>query len=469
MAKKISSLLGVTTSQLEKCGAFDGFIDVDSKLHVDPSLIEHTEVPEFSTARKTYNDYFTKVFALIKQSKHGDKLLEAAHKRLTFEEIPSTGLGYSKKGTRGSAIGPQLAANILDTSRQIIAAGIEDPIIFELVGMLEDGIGADRISDMTVSILFNHFAEYSARVGKQLNAKLNTYTIRGVEYQLPFNPETGTEIILVPKKILRHLPLALDWDDVDLVSAYNEDLRRKLNERIGETWKSAAQVPKAELKKLLIENPELLNGLLKQYKGKPRESYDFFNDPLGEIQWAGLSERAAQQFPLNFATRVVTPENILDVVRTICRKFGDLIENNGWFMYLHDHHGKQKPERAAQLLFYGIAESYCEANNLDLNREINAGIGSLDFKISRGYNAKVNVEVKYSTNNLVKGFEKQLPAYNKAEKTETSIYLVIQTSDNTTKIDELLKLEESKRNAGEKVPEVIVIDGRKQVTASKRK
>ena len=83
-----------------------------------------------------------------------------------------------------------------------------------------------------------------------------------------------------------------------------------------------------------------------------------------------------------------------------------------------------EPERASQLLFYGIAEVYCVANNLDLNRETNAGVGSLDFKLSKGFNAKVNVEIKYSTNtNLVKGFEKQLPTYNKAEKTNTSVYI----------------------------------------------
>ena len=128
-----------------------------------------------------------------------------------------------------------------------------------------------------------------------------------------------------------------------------------------------------------------------------------------------------------------------------------------------------KPERAPQLLFFGIADTYCVVNNLDLSREINAGIGSLDFKISKGYYSKVNVEVKYSTNtHLVTGFTKQLPAYNKAEKTDTSVYLIIQTKNSHRNIDQIIKISNDKRRNKERVPEIIVIDGRKQLSASRR-
>ena len=151
----------------------------------------------------------------------------------------------------------------------------------------------------------------------------------------------------------------------------------------------------------------------------------------------------------------------MQIVQTICNHFGDLLEFNGWYEYLYTEQVKRKPERAAQLLFYGIAEAYCIANNLDISRETNAGKGALDFKVSKGFTCKINVEVKYSTNqNLIKGFENQLPAYNKAERTEHSIYLVIQMTDKTERTDNLLKLAESRKNTGERVPDIIVIDGR---------
>jgi hypothetical protein len=472
MPRKISTILNVPSKDLNEKGAFDGFIDIDSRLHIDPSLLETCKIAEFLDSRKIFDKYFSEVLALTNGStKEGDKLWREAQKRLEFKEIGNTALGYSKGGTVGNAIGPILAKKILLTVSQIVEAGIKDPIIFELVGMFEEGVGADRISDMTVNILFENFAQYSSRVAKELKAPLKKFTIKEKEFELPFDPITGNEIILVPKSLLNNLPIAADWDDIDRVCQYNDGLRSKVNKIIGKSWKSATRVSKKELKRLLLEEPELLKDLISQYKSKPRSSYDFQHDPLGELIWAELSEKAPEKYPLDLNSyKPVTAENILNVVRQICEQFTSLIENNGWFEYLYDNTGKLKPERAPQLLFFGIAEVYCIANNLDLNRETNAGIGSLDFKVSKGFQAKVNVELKYSTNpNLNKGFEKQLPAYNKAEKTDTSIYLIIQTKKSTRNINALNKLAEKSRKKGERVPEIIVVDGQKQQSASKRR
>ncbi|CAN5150323.1 hypothetical protein BH23BAC1_BH23BAC1_41110 [soil metagenome] len=459
-----------SSKDLNKKGAFDGFIDIDSRLHIDPSLLEIFKIKEFKDSKKTFEKYFSDVLALTSGSKkQGDKLWDEAQKRLQFREIGNTALGYSKGGTVGNAIGPILVNKILTTVSQIVQAGIKDPIIFELVGMFEEGVGADRISDMTVKVLFDNFAQYSSRVAKELKAPLKKFTINEREYELPFDPETGNEIILVPKSLLNNLPIATNWDDIDRVCQYNIALRNKVNKLIGKSWKSATRVSKRELKRLLLEEPELLKDLISQYKLKPRTNYDFKNDPLGELIWAELSEKAPEKYPLVLnAYRPVTADNILVIVRKICEQFTSLIENNDWFEYLYDNTGKQKPERAPQLLFYGIAEVYCIANNLDLSREANAGIGSLDFKVSKGFQAKVNVELKYSTNpNLIKGFQNQLPAYNKAEKTDTSIYLIIQTKRTNKNIIALNKIAEYSRKKEDRVPVIIVIDGQRQQTASK--
>lgn len=81
---------------------------------------------------------------------------------------------------------------------------------------------------------------------------------------------------------------------------------------------------------------------------------------------------------------------------------------------------------SSQLLFFGIACAYCYANNLDLSPEADAGRGPVDFKISMGASIKVLVEVKLTSNNqLAHGYEKQLPIYQKAEKSQKGIYLVL--------------------------------------------
>ena len=77
-------------------------------------------------------------------------------------------------------------------------------------------------------------------------------------------------------------------------------------------------------------------------------------------------------------------------------------------------------------MFFGIADSYCSANNIDLSREINGGRGPVDFKLSRGAMDKVVVEVKLTSNGQLKhGIEKQLPVYMRQEKTHRAIYLIV--------------------------------------------
>ena len=70
----------------------------------------------------------------------------------------------------------------------------------------------------------------------------------------------------------------------------------------------------------------------------------------------------------------------------------------------------------AERLFYAVADADREANNVDLNREPNAGNGRVDFKLSKGYTARVLVEVKKSSNSdLLNGFEATTNSMRKAK------------------------------------------------------
>ena len=337
MPKRISSLIGTTTKALESKGVFDGFIDIDSRLHIDPSLLRNTRIKEFKNAQDDFENYFQEVLTLIKYSKkEGDKLWNKAWEKLQFKERGNIALGYSKDGTKGSAIGPILARNILTTASEIVKIGINDPIIFELIGIVEDNIGADRISDMTAVILYHNLLAFTKRIAAELKIKTKTFEIEEIIYELPKNNVTGEHIVFIPKKLLSGLPIAESWDDIDIVGKYNERLRNKLNKIIGKSWKSVIRkLNKKDLKQLLLENPEAFRDLIRQYKAKPRVGYNFETDPLGEIIWAELSERAPKEHPLNLRSyHPITNQNILIVVQKICEHFKDLIECNGWFEYL---------------------------------------------------------------------------------------------------------------------------------------
>jgi hypothetical protein len=71
-------------------------------------------------------------------------------------------------------------------------------------------------------------------------------------------------------------------------------------------------------------------------------------------------------------------------------------ENNGLWKDFHNNDGTHKKEAFAQRLFFAIAHSYCEANDLDISPESNSGSGPVDFKIGKGFSDKINIEMKLS-------------------------------------------------------------------------
>jgi len=159
---------------------------------------------------------------------------------------------------------------------------------------------------------------------------------------------------------------------------------------------------------MLLDNPKLLMEFLERYKNRTARGYDFLIDHLGVTIWDVLGPETAVDNPLDltqYASKA--KDQVLEIVTAIAEKFKKLTEHNGLVYNLYDEKGKLRPERFPQLLFYAIADSYAESNGLDLNREINAGSGALDFKLSHGA-AKVNLEIKYTSNpKLVEGFTKQ--------------------------------------------------------------
>lgn len=160
----------------------------------------------------------------------------------------------------------------------------------------------------------------------------------------------------------------------------------------------------------------------------------------------------------------------IEIVRVICKHFKSLIENNGLFKLLYENDKVTvKHENVPQKLFFAISQVFCIANNIDVSPETNSGAGSVDFKFSHGFNQKVNVEIKYSKNtNLIDGYNLQLSAYNKAEKTDNSIYLVINVDDNN-KLAELLVTYKQEKNKSEDIPDLIIIDAKYKDSASKLK
>jgi hypothetical protein len=159
---------------------------------------------------------------------------------------------------------------------------------------------------------------------------------------------------------------------------------------------------------------------------------------------------------------------VKEVVMSIVAQFKTVTERKGlWKLFWHA--GRPHHERVAQMVFFALADAYCKANNLDITPEAETGVGPVDFKMSAGYHERILVEVKLSTNpRLVAGYEKQLKAYDDAESPISSTYLVIDVGGLGRKDQQLLDARNDRIGRGVPAPEVILVDGTPQRSASKR-
>ncbi len=109
----------------------------------------------------------------------------------------------------------------------------------------------------------------------------------------------------------------------------------------------------------------------------------------------------------------IGPEEIMRLVKDTIDLFRRHVEDGNLWEELWIQ-GKPKKERASQLIYYAIADAFCKANDVDISPEANMGGGPIDFKFSRGYSARVLVEMKRSSGTVVHGYEKQLEFYKNA-------------------------------------------------------
>lgn len=429
MAISFTDKFGLDKRLFAATGAFDAILDVDSRLFLDPALLRVCRVVEFKGAKSKVEGYFSEIITLLSHSRDKrDMYWREADRLLTFREPASTCFGYSQSGTGGNAIGPVLRTAVLETIRELVEVGVTDPSIFELLGVFQEGVGCDRISDLLTFILTPEIRLFTARVMKEVGISNVDTGSEGAKHGAVRNVYNGTPIMLLPASLLTPLPVADSFDDIDRICAENRRVRAEIN-----AWLHLGRrrrLSKSQILSLMKRNPLFRETLIASYKSAQANPYDFENDPTGEYSWYEASRRYVQRYPCALAwTASPTAGDVFKVVEQICRQFKSLIEDNGLWELLYDSDRKTaKTERAAQLLFYGLADTYCAVNNIDIAKECNAGRGPVDFKLSRGARARVLVEVKLTSNGQLKhGIEKQLPVYMKQEKTERAIYLIIDT------------------------------------------
>lgn len=460
---------------------FNPTLDVDSPLFIDPFLLTKSKHAEISNdAFDKYEEYLLKIKKLLLASRtKGDKPWAAATKMFQISEskgLNGTCLGYAKHSTHGSAIGPKLASNAISWSKEVLDLGVEDPELFSIIPLFEKNFGADRISDMVTSIISDQILDFNKRVLFELknesSAPIPTeeFTINGRKELLPRNPfdnQTIAPIILVPSDILRHLPLVEDPRSIPEVIKKNEDLRDKVNAHAGQLWAIKKKSDREHLTKIAMNDAVSFQCILDIIKLMETSGYDVNKDPQGLLEWRTNSKIFSALSPLKILldTNRSRIDQLNDTVTSIIEQFRHLVEDCRMYRTFHVD-GEPRHESYAQMLFFSIAKSYCDANDLDISPEADAGVGPVDFKFSHGSD-NVIVEIKLSTNQkIVSGYKKQIEEYRNSNDSKHCHYVVIDVGKIGNKYKNI-KTIHAEHDAEKINKSIYLIDGNLRQSASK--
>ena len=418
---------------------FDVLLDSDTRLFVDPFLIYKETEGRWAGAHDELIAHFDETFKTLAKSggKKKSPYFIKAVSDLVFPEPGEFCLGYTALGTHGAGGDVGLAMQIARAMQAAIKRGTKHLDHFELLGVFNAGIGPDRISDLTCTILKRHFISYTADIAKERGWDTDTWEIpvgpnfsERMEAELPTNPVSETEqpILLVPKRFLRRLP-TLEADEWWAWHVHRAELNIDVMEKVN----------KKEIVKEALKHQSAVTKWVSEKQKGPGNPYDVDVDPDLLWRWDPITHEWVGENPLNLVP--YRREDRFDkLIELVIGQYRQFIENEAGWKYLWNN-GKPKHEDAAQGLFRGIAKHYCHANGIVIDREVNLGRGPVDFKFSKGREFVAVLEVKKLDNGRFwNGLDKLLTEYMEADETKNGWFLAIQLSKtgvSKTRIKEL--------------------------------
>jgi hypothetical protein len=454
---------------------FDPILDTDTPLFVDPFLIFKEEASDWAGAHAQLIGHFNTCFQLIAQGNRNRASVpyKKALRLLTFPEPRELCLGYTQSGTGGAGGGQGFAKLIATAMEEAIDRGLTDLRHFEELGILNEGIGPDRISDFTCNVLRARLITYTKSVAKRHRLPTRPLRISGAAYDpqrvawvaethdLPFNPYNERAVLLVPQRFLRSLPTlnAEDWWE----NYEAERLRDDVN------YEVMGKVDKKTIVSIARRRPQEVSDWAQAQETRAPQPYDLAGDRNGVYQWDQATRTYVTQHPISLEPPDDDETFFVIIERVVAEYKHYIEEQRGWKLLWNDD-GTEKHEEAAQLAFLGIARSYCRSNNIVVDREVELGRGPVDFKFSNGYQRRALLEIKKLHNGKFwNGLAAQLPSYLHSDQCHDGWFLSIQYRSGGTSLERLRRLPSVVREVAERTGKNLrlqTLDARPRQSAS---
>jgi hypothetical protein len=455
----LSEYLGTDPAILDAYGAFDVSVASDLPLFIDPFLLFHSGKPEYQELHQSILRYLRFLRDKAGQGHLAPGLVANLYR---FKEVKQNWLGFTLLGNGGRGLGTGFA-NALHSSLSTVLNDFGSETItrsshLEKVGLLRPGVGRDSISDFTTNLIKEYLLEYTQAFARQhlRHDQCRPFRVRRVR----FNYQTEAW-----EDDTYYLPVL--WNDFVLLTPIDMLTR-------DETWinhtdmihnfeRLPAAIPDAELRAQvnnyfalhLGDNPskkELHEAVSRTIRHFPEllDHYIRMKEDAGDRAESISRERVddtmsvfvtqLKQVVADLAAKTNFHQlgwSSYDEALTRVRAFKHYVEHQDGYRLINRRDEPFAKEAEVQL-FFGLIWF---GSLFDVNREPNNGRGPVDFKISIGARDKSLIEFKLASNSQLKrNLEKQVPIYEKANRTDRSIKAIIYyTAEQEDKVNAILR------------------------------
>lgn len=457
-----SQYFEVEPDVLRDYGAFDISIVSDLPLFVDPFLLFNSQKQEYKDLHEGIIKYL--LFLRDKAKTDLDPGLVAAWYR--FKEVKENWLGFTLLGNGGHALGAQFADALNDSLGSILSDFGDEKVTrgthLEKLVLIRGGVGRDNVSDFTTNLIKHYLLAYTQEFGREhLEARhcrdvsvtrarfnYNTESWETGNYYLPVL--NSNFVLLTPTDMLTRDETWISYADMVNQFAYlpdaipNDQLRAQINSYFGSRLSRhpTAKEKRTAAQDTLSRFPQLVDYYIKRKEEDGDRAESVSASRVADAR-AVLVEQlqdvlADLESRTDFYEKPWTSyDEALDRVLT----FKAYVENQDGYKLIN-RAGQPFSQETEVQLFFGLI--WCKSD-FDANREVNNGRGPVDFKVSYGSRDKSLIEFKLASNSSLKrNLQKQLPIYEAANKTRTSVKAIIcytaRDQQRVTKILAELKL-----------------------------
>lgn len=294
-------------------------LDLDFPLYLDPAGFLNPRDDFAAKCQYDLQDFFEAVLKQIASGKHnkGTQLLKG------LKEPNETHLGVSSGEPKGRGLGPKQAEQVMESLRNSPAG--KSGLLKDLtdVALFIDGVGADKISDMTTNIIRRHLIEYTQQqfelhrqpiAGEVPTGLLwDTGNGRWIEDEYDRIPViNGKRVLLVPKRYVRWrggLQQASSQYYNHFVTNFIRDDQLRTGGKLVDVIKSKRGSRRVVLKKKIKREFPLTKPFLATFSAQNKKEYEKFrlqHDRYAPVPIATLADAKGVEFDqVKFDTGII--------------------------------------------------------------------------------------------------------------------------------------------------------------------